>query len=146
MFIEPTSSHCGCGEYPLSAASTLDPIEALRRAVLEDCTHGVRGVLTAFPHLLNASVAAGGETALHLAARINAFDALQELLRLGANVHWLDHDGNTPLHLVPTKAATAAAALVLAGANVLAINAHGQAPQHPLAVAKRQPVRTAVMA
>jgi hypothetical protein len=146
MLIEPTSSHCGCGEYPLSAASTLDPVEALRRAVLEDCTHGVRGVLNAFPHLLNASLAAGGETALHLAARLNSFDALQELLRLGANVHWLDHDGNTALHLVPTKAATAAAVLVLAGANVQALNAYGQAPQHPLAVAKRVPLKAAVPA
>ena len=67
--------------------------------------------------------AAGGSTALHAAAFVNAAGAVRTLLDRGADVQATDAAGLTPLHW-----AAAAEVLLARGAGVDALSADGSTP------------------
>ncbi|CAL4116982.1 unnamed protein product [Meganyctiphanes norvegica] len=67
-----------------------------------------------------------GKTSLHIAAREGALAAVNALLLNGASPKLQDHEQRTPLHL--TRVPGVAKALVNAGADVTAPDAHGHTP------------------
>lgn len=134
---DPVTLHCNCGTYEAARHRELPSWKLMTRAVQEDCIHSIRAWVKRFPDLVHAALDSRGRTAVHYAAMHNAKHVLEFLLDHGGNLHWIDRDGNTPLHLCPPSSAMAPALLLLRGANAYALNADGQPPAHPLAVNHR---------
>lgn len=107
------------------------------QASQQNNTQAIESILSVNPSLVNAKDT-NGWTPLHYAAYSGSINALQTLIKHGADVDAFDRHAQTPLHAAALAGNLAAGkALLKAGANINAINQQGTTPLQIAAYAKR---------